>query len=130
MRGDNPVLMTMELVLEVLGEQARALAGARGSMFGFHISKSQSTVRPSLRANGSRECAPDDGLREAIQFAAQRKLDCFSHSLLAMTAEYQCTAMQIRLRDLAAQCARVLQEPSAPREGVGNAGCPVHPQMG
>jgi NAD(P)-dependent dehydrogenase (short-subunit alcohol dehydrogenase family) len=30
---------------------------------------------PSLRANGSRECAPDDRLREAIHSA--RKLDCF-----------------------------------------------------
>ena len=32
-------------------------------------------MRPytSLRANGSRECAPDDRLREAIHFAAQRK---------------------------------------------------------
>ena len=29
---------------------------------------------------------------------------------------------------LAAQRARALQEPSAPKEGVGNAGCPVHPQ--
>jgi hypothetical protein len=30
-------------------------------------------LSPSLRANGSRECAPDDRLREAIHFAAQRK---------------------------------------------------------
>ena len=28
---------------------------------------------PSLRANGSRECAPDDRLREAIHLSAQRK---------------------------------------------------------
>jgi hypothetical protein len=28
---------------------------------------------PSLRANGSRECAPDDRLREAIHLAQQRK---------------------------------------------------------
>ena len=28
---------------------------------------------PSLRATGSRECAPDDRLREAIHFAARRK---------------------------------------------------------
>jgi len=27
-------------------------------------------LRPSLRANGSRECAPDDRLREAIHSAA------------------------------------------------------------
>jgi hypothetical protein len=32
---------------------------------------------PSLRANGSRECAPDDRLREAIQSEPQKLLDCF-----------------------------------------------------
>jgi hypothetical protein len=31
---------------------------------------------PLLRANGSRECAPDDRLREAIHGAA-RRMDCF-----------------------------------------------------
>src|SRR5262249_13017078 len=31
----------------------------------------------SLRANGSRECAPDDRLREAIHAAARGELDCF-----------------------------------------------------
>jgi hypothetical protein len=39
---------------------------------------------PSLRANGSRECAPDDRLREAIQSHAQG-LDCFVALVLAMT---------------------------------------------
>src|SRR5438093_1124190 len=29
---------------------------------------------PSLRANGSRECAPDDRLREAIHFAATQEV--------------------------------------------------------
>src|SRR5712664_1882144 len=33
----------------------------------------QPTVEPSLRANGSRECAPDDRLHEAIHRAAPRK---------------------------------------------------------
>jgi hypothetical protein len=41
---------------------------------------------PSLRANGSRECAPDDRLREAIHGAA--KLDCFVAGVLAMTAVF------------------------------------------
>src|SRR5258705_8109506 len=31
----------------------------------------------SLRANGSRECAPDDRLREAIQIQVLGELDCF-----------------------------------------------------
>jgi hypothetical protein len=38
-----------------------------------------------LRANGSRECAPDDRLREAIHFATCWSMDCFVASLLAMT---------------------------------------------
>ena len=40
-------------------------------------------LAPSLRANGSRECAPDDRLREAIHGNAQSSLDCFVASLLA-----------------------------------------------
>ncbi|WP_156041870.1 hypothetical protein [Bradyrhizobium sp. URHD0069] len=39
-----------------------------------------------LRATGSRECAPDDRLREAIHNCRRiEKLDCFVASLLAMT---------------------------------------------
>ena len=38
----------------------------------------------SLRANGSRERAPDDKLREAIQ-GYKQGLDCFVASRLAMT---------------------------------------------
>jgi hypothetical protein len=41
-------------------------------------------LNPSLRANGSRECAPDDRLREAIH-GYEESLDCFVASLLAMT---------------------------------------------
>ena len=42
--------------------------------------------KSSLRANGSRECAPDDRLREAIHSASARgEMDCFVASLLAMT---------------------------------------------
>jgi hypothetical protein len=36
-----------------------------------------------LRANGSRECAPDDRLREAIQLLREMPLDCFVATLLA-----------------------------------------------
>jgi hypothetical protein len=35
-------------------------------------SAKQSSVQPSLRANGSRECAPDDRLREAIHGATRK----------------------------------------------------------
>jgi hypothetical protein len=34
------------------------------------------TREPSLRANGSRECAPDDRLREAIHGATRCGMDC------------------------------------------------------
>src|SRR5260221_12490197 len=40
---------------------------------------------PSLRANGSRECAPDDRLREAIHRAAKEEWIASSQALLAMT---------------------------------------------
>jgi hypothetical protein len=33
-----------------------------------------------------------------------------------------------RLHDLAARCARVVDKSLAPMEGVGNAGCPLHPR--
>jgi hypothetical protein len=36
--------------------------------------------------------------------------------------------VQTRLRDLAARCARGLHLSFAPLEGVGNAGCPMHPR--
>jgi hypothetical protein len=40
-------------------------------------------MRASLRANGSRECAPDDRLREAIQ----EKMDCFVAEFIIGPAE-------------------------------------------
>jgi len=48
--------------------------------------QSYATVSTSLRANGSRECAPDDRLREAIHSRrAKAEWICFVASLLAMT---------------------------------------------
>jgi len=43
-------------------------------------------INSSLRANGSRECAPDDKLREAIHGAAKEVWIASSQGLLAMTA--------------------------------------------
>jgi hypothetical protein len=37
----------------------------------------QRRILPSLRANGSRECAPDDRLREAIHSFFAGHMDCF-----------------------------------------------------
>src|SRR6266446_10029584 len=50
------------------------------------VKRPVSVLRPSLRANGSRECAPDDRLRAAIQSNHRTVLDCFVASLLSMTA--------------------------------------------
>jgi hypothetical protein len=58
---------------------------------------------PSLRANGSRERAPDDRLHEAIHRAAKEVWIASSLPLLAMTMH----ELQTRLRDLAARFARV-----------------------
>jgi hypothetical protein len=50
---------------------------------GFNAATRPST---SLRANGSRERAPDDRLREAIQKATKEDWIASSQALLAMTA--------------------------------------------
>src|SRR5713226_1813760 len=68
--------------------------------------------RPSLRAKRSNPSCHEE------------RMDCFVASLLAMTA----LQFQTRIHDLAARCARGLHLSSAPKEGVGNAGCPLHPR--
>jgi hypothetical protein len=50
-------------------------------------SPAMTTELSSLRANGSRECAPDDRLREAIHSAANEEWIASSLTLLAMTGE-------------------------------------------
>jgi hypothetical protein len=71
-----------------------------------------------LRANGSRECAPDDRLREAIHRAA---------NVGQVAPRNDVTPIQIRLRPRdAKRPRRCLALP--PKEGVGNAGCPLHPR--
>src|SRR5258708_2860674 len=71
---------------------------------------------PSLRANGSRECAPDDRLREAIQLwrRATESWIASSQVLLAMTARY---GLPISRRNASELCMKL-----PPPEGVGNAG--------
>jgi hypothetical protein len=57
---------------------------------GITAAKCESEVQPppSLRANGSRECAPDDRLREAIHSHRGKKVwIASSQALLAMTDE-------------------------------------------
>jgi hypothetical protein len=50
-------------------------------------------------------------------------MDCFVAWLLAMTVP-----ITTRVHALATQSARVVDKSIAPSEGVGNAGCPLHPQ--
>ena len=64
--------------------------------------------QPSLRANGSRECAPDDRLREAIHGSAKQVWIASSLALLAMTSRYA-SAISPRV------FARVMPEASLPR---------------
>jgi hypothetical protein len=53
---------------------------------GKSVNERAPNLVPSLRANGSRVCAPDDRLREAIHsFFARLEMDCFA--ALAMTAD-------------------------------------------
>ena len=77
--------------------------------------------KPSLRANGSRERALDDRLREAIHRAAKRK-----NGLL------RCARMDVDIISHTSSTSRRQASESLlyfpPKEGVGNAGCPLHPQ--
>jgi hypothetical protein len=61
-----------------------AFAGTTHNMVRWQIrisnSHDDSVAGPSLRANGSRECAPDDRLREAIH-GATRKQEWIASSL-------------------------------------------------
>jgi hypothetical protein len=50
-----------------------------------------------LRANGSRECAPDDELSEAIHGASQRDMDCFVALLACANALRLSQAMTAEL---------------------------------
>jgi hypothetical protein len=58
---------------------------AKSSRCTFPISPRPCALKPSLRANGSRERAPDDRLREAIHSAANEEWIASSLSLLAIT---------------------------------------------
>src|SRR5258708_28532527 len=49
----------IEHIDDILGDLDQALAAAEDEL-ALHL-------RPSLRANGSRECAPDNTVREALQ---------------------------------------------------------------
>ena len=78
---------------------------------------------PSLQANGSRECAPDDRLREAIHVAAKLKSGLLRRFAPRNDVEYDSA---ISRREAPEVCVNFFW-PSI-TEGAGNAGCPLHPQ--
>src|ERR1700704_3470249 len=82
-------------------------------------------VKPSLRATGRRECAPERHCErsEAIHWERATVLDCFVASAPRNDVE-----PQIRLYDPAARCARVVHEFSPrKKEGVRECRVPAAP---
>ena len=62
------------------GPMARARNDGGWLRIQFQTAKLQKVFNPLLRANGSRECAPDNRLREAIHWrreCSKRRMDCF-----------------------------------------------------
>src|SRR5260370_4052492 len=102
----------------------RSAASAKPESYGFHdqfvisdvrtaMARSRcSLAQPSLRANGSRECAPDDRLREAIHCHTKKEA-----GLLRRCAPRNDD--KIRLRDPAARCARVVLNPTPQKRAWG-----------
>src|ERR1700724_830783 len=66
----------------------------------------------------------------ASRFYYWRLWNTGSPAFAGMTTEYvaRVRILQTQLRILAARCARVVNESFRPWEGVGNAGCPLHPR--
>jgi hypothetical protein len=82
LRGDEVEIVAASVGwVEPLAKPITVVANMMGIASAFALRATADTslnpsyrlLRPSLRANGSRECAPDDRLREAIHRAAQRK---------------------------------------------------------
>ena len=87
LRAANPPRNGM--AARCVGREASAIGQARASQIcprrgcsalasdqGYSAGAAVEHSLPSLRANGSRECAPDDRLREAIQ-KSNNDMDCF-----------------------------------------------------
>src|SRR5665647_1142062 len=85
-RPARPVNSTFILPCGLAGRSCHLLGGITATGWsGGQIGSAAQPSPSSLRANGSRECAPDDGLREAIQKAAREGRITSSLALLAMT---------------------------------------------
>src|ERR1700750_2135573 len=69
--------------------RANGEAGEKVSFIGMFLKRyALAGNYPSLRANGSRECAPDGRLREAIQ-SQKTSTDCFVATLPAMESGWR-----------------------------------------
>src|SRR5712664_2086758 len=97
-----------------------ALPLAQNSRFNFQTARNKEILKPSLRANGSRECAPDDRLCEAIHRAAQRKNGLLRRFAPRNDGKHTFATPP---RDAPEALMNL-----SPMEGVGNAGCPLHPR--
>jgi hypothetical protein len=114
------------------------IASTRTPTFNFQ------TAASSLRAAGSCECAPDDRLRGAIQRRhsgmvrrtrpgiSRFRVRCFASPRndgvwVASSPQRRQTQVHIRLRDLAARCARGLHLSLAPTKGRGECRVPAAP---
>jgi|SRR5882672_4340443 len=100
------------------------------------------SLSTSLRATGSRECAPDDRLREAIHFTAAPgpKLDCFVASAPlrkrsafvagndVVTFRFNFQTADKRSHSRGTILPELCVSLSLKHEGAGNAGCALHPR--
>jgi hypothetical protein len=78
-------------------------------------SRNSKYPRPSLRTNGSRECAPDDRLREAIHCYTRKEAGLLRRSALYASRLSQAMTRVIKthLHILAARSARAMHDPFA-----------------
>jgi hypothetical protein len=90
------------------------------------------TMHRRAGTQGDAECkmGPGSATHHAARHSASKTR---VNALMALrsirgTYPHPCSKFETQLCDLAARCARAVDESSAPKEGVGNAGCPLHPQ--
>src|SRR5438034_119886 len=72
--GKGPAGDAADSRLQGFAKRGRGIRRRTGENHGLTLKLGiAGNLKPSLRANGSRECAPHDKLREAIQFAQEKK---------------------------------------------------------
>jgi len=97
---------------------------ASGSRSAFVLNELPATHFSNRRHSGMvRRTRPGISRFRVRCFASPRNDGVWGASLAMKALQFQ-----TRVRDPATQCARVVDDSSAPLEGVGNAGCPLHPR--